>query len=150
MTPPVKHDPLLPDCILCDIDGTLAFLGGGRDPYDSSRAMEDTINMPVAEILEVFKFHRPDVLIIFVTGRHKADYEVTAKWLYEVAGFSGNAIYMRATGDKRKDSIVKQELYEKHIKGELNVLFVLDDRQQVVDMWRAIGLTCLQVAPGDF
>ena len=27
---------------------------------------------------------------------------------------------------------------------------VLDDRKQVVDMWRSLGLTCLQVADGDF
>jgi hypothetical protein len=26
----------------------------------------------------------------------------------------------------------------------------VDDRQKVVDMWRAEGLTCFQVAPGDF
>jgi probable HAF family extracellular repeat protein len=25
-----------------------------------------------------------------------------------------------------------------------------DDRNRVVDMWRSLGLTCLQVAPGDF
>ena len=27
---------------------------------------------------------------------------------------------------------------------------VFDDRQKVVDMWREIGLTCAQVAPGNF
>jgi len=27
---------------------------------------------------------------------------------------------------------------------------VIDDRQVVVDFWRAEGLTCLQCAPGDF
>ena len=26
----------------------------------------------------------------------------------------------------------------------------LDDRNKVVDMWREIGLTCFQVAPGGF
>ena len=31
-----------------------------------------------------------------------------------------------------------------------NVHFVLDDRQQVVDMWRSLGLTVFQVAEGDF
>ena len=31
-----------------------------------------------------------------------------------------------------------------------NVAMVFDDRQQVVDMWRDNGLTCFQVADGDF
>ncbi len=57
---------------------------------------------------------------------------------------------MRQEGDTRKDVLVKQEIYEREIKGRYNVLFVLDDRQQVVDGWRALGLTVFQVAPGDF
>jgi hypothetical protein len=31
-----------------------------------------------------------------------------------------------------------------------DVFCVVDDRQKVVDMWRENGLTCFQVAPGDF
>jgi hypothetical protein len=57
---------------------------------------------------------------------------------------------MRKYGDFRQDSIVKQEIYEQLIAPDYDILCVLDDRQQVVDMWREIGLTCLQVAPGDF
>ena len=58
---------------------------------------------------------------------------------------------MRASGDTRKDSIVKKELYEKHIKNKYYVSFWLDDRNQVVDMVRKeLGLLCLQVYYGDF
>jgi hypothetical protein len=57
---------------------------------------------------------------------------------------------MRKQGDFRRDSIVKKEIYDNDIKGKFDVEFVLDDRQQVVDMWREIGLKCLQVAPGNF
>ena len=42
------------------------------------------------------------------------------------------------------------ELYEQHVKDHYDVLCVFDDRNQVVDMWREIGLKCLQVQPGDF
>ena len=31
-----------------------------------------------------------------------------------------------------------------------DVICVYDDRQKVVDMWREIGLTCMQVAPGEW
>jgi hypothetical protein len=57
---------------------------------------------------------------------------------------------MRHTKDLRKDSIVKGEIYDSVIAPNYNVFFVLDDRNQVVDFWRSKGLTCFQVAPGDF
>ena len=34
--------------------------------------------------------------------------------------------------------------------GKDNVAMVFDDRNQVVDMWRQNGLTCFQVADGNF
>ena len=45
---------------------------------------------------------------------------------------------------------MKEEIYQQHIAGQYNVKFVLDDRQQVVDMWRSLGLTVFQVDEGDF
>jgi len=38
---------------------------------------------------------------------------------------------MRPQGDMRKDSIVKRELFDAHICDQYNVLFVLDDRDQL-------------------
>lgn len=57
---------------------------------------------------------------------------------------------MRPENDYRKDTIIKREIYEKEILNKFNVLFVLDDRDCVVEQWRDMGLTCLQVAEGDF
>lgn len=57
---------------------------------------------------------------------------------------------MRPEGDIRKDSIVKREIFENYIRDYYNIQFVLDDRNQVVEMWRSLGLKCLQVAEGDF
>jgi hypothetical protein len=34
--------------------------------------------------------------------------------------------------------------------GKKNIMCVFDDRDKVVNMWRRNGLTCLQVADGDF
>ena len=47
-------------------------------------------------------------------------------------------------------TIVKKEILDRDILPRWDVLFAIDDRQQVVDMWRANGVTCLQCAPGDF
>jgi hypothetical protein len=57
---------------------------------------------------------------------------------------------MRPAADSRKDSIVKAELFWEHVAPHWNVRGVIDDRDQVVAMWRALGLMCAQVAPGDF
>ena len=57
---------------------------------------------------------------------------------------------MRATGDQRRDSIVKLEIFDQEIRDRYHVIGVFDDRQQVVRMWRALGLTVFQVAEGDF
>ena len=60
-------------------------------------------------------------------------------------------LYMRETNDKRKDYIVKRELYEKYVKPYYSILFWLDDRDQVVDMVRTrLNLTCFQVNYGAF
>ena len=37
-----------------------------------------------------------------------------------------------------------------HINGKYNVLGVFDDRDQVVSVWRSLGLTCFQVNWGNF
>jgi hypothetical protein len=57
---------------------------------------------------------------------------------------------MRKTGDSRKDSVVKDELYQEYVAGKYNVFLVLDDRSSVVEFWRSKGFPCWQVNPGDF
>lgn len=59
-------------------------------------------------------------------------------------------LYMRPTGDERRDDVVKKEIYERDIAGKYNVLFCMDDRQRCVDLWRSLGLVCFQVDYGDF
>ena len=137
--------------IICDLDGTLALLNG-RSPYDASRAEEDLLNDPVANLIEVYahqKLH--DIDLILMSGRDDVYRPQTERCLKKNNITHYKALYMRKAGDRRKDSIVKRELYEKHVKDTYNVLFVLDDRDQVVEMWRKeLRLTCLQVEYGDF
>ena len=61
------------------------------------------------------------------------------------------SLHMRAADDYRKDDEVKFELYKENVDDKYFIHYVLDDRNQVVDMWRdKCNLTCFQVAPGDF
>ena len=139
-------DGNLQDAILCDIDGTLAHMGS-RSPYDWKKVGEDTRDVAVADILA---HYNGELHIVLLSGRDSVCRQETIDWLNRYA-IPYDMLLMRAEGDNRKDNIVKRELYEQHIAGKFNVFFVLDDRQQVVDMWRnELGLKCLQVAEGNF
>lgn len=83
------------------------------------------------------------------SGRTDACRDATALWLAEHVGVPFE-LFMRKAGDVRKDSVVKLELFDRHIRHRYRVLYVLDDRAQVVQAWRSIGLTVFQVAEGDF
>ena len=137
--------------VICDLDGTLSLLNG-RNPYKPETCDEDKVNRPVAMILELFyqSFKDGDV-ITFLSGREYKYRTQTRKFLNRAISFRNYNLFMRETDDFRKDSIVKKELFDKYIKDEYDVLFVMDDRNQVVDMWRnELKLTCLQVAEGNF
>jgi predicted kinase len=63
----------------------------------------------------------------------------------------GSKLWMRATADNRKDTIVKKEIYEREIAGKYNVVGVVDDRPSVCRMWRYdIGLLVFQVHDREF
>lgn len=132
--------------VIVDIDGTLA-LHNGRSPYDLSRCSDDLPNRGV--IAAVQAAAADGLQVIYCSGREDSARDVTAEWITRHVGVSG-PLYMRAADDKRKDAVVKRELFDTHIRDRFDVLYVLDDRQQVVDMWRALGLTVFQVAKGDF
>lgn len=148
----LEQDIILPRCIICDIDGTIA-LTTGRDIYDNTMVHTDIVNEHVVDILRMYHTHVYSVEVIYLSGRMDSSREVTEKWLKDNKLWFNEdeqKLLMRKTNDFRKDSIIKKELYEEHIKDKYYVEFVLDDRTSVVTMWRELGLLCLQVYWGDF
>jgi predicted kinase len=139
-------DQGLPSAWLVDVDGTLALMSG-RSPYDWTRVGEDEPNHPVVDLVRGLA--GGGHAIVVVSGRDGSCRAQTRDWLVR-HGIPFDDLLMRAAGDQRKDSVVKREIFEAEIRPRWQVRGVLDDRQQVVAMWRAIGLTCAQVAPGDF
>jgi hypothetical protein len=136
--------------IICDLDGTLA-LTGNRDTYNPETVEDDLLNEPIAHILHVYSQQTEfPVQLILITGRFEKYREQTDRWLAKY-GINYYILFMRRDTDFRKDIILKKEIYKRHIKDKYDVLFVLEDRDQVVRMWRkSLGLTCLQVEYGDF
>ncbi len=142
----IKYNPDLKWAIICDIDGTLAKMHN-RSPYEWSKVGEDHVNHPIKDIINTYSGNRFEIIV--VSGRDGICAFETQQWL-DNNSICYDKIHMRPVGNQEKDSIIKERIYSEHIKDKYNVLFVLDDRNQVVDMWRSLGLTCLQVAPGDF
>lgn len=147
--------------IVCDLDGTLAdcehrvhHVRNTPKNWDAFFAgvREDRVNYPVLSVLNKFvDYEGFQYKLIFCSGRPERCRADTEAWLMEQACLAKDdyTLLMRKDGDFRADHIVKQEILDNSIPKE-RVLFVLDDRQQVVDMWRRNGLTCFQVAEGNF
>lgn len=144
---PYEPKPDAPQAVLVDIDGTVALMCA-RSPYDETRVHEDRPNRPVIEAVRAMWLQGHDV--VFTSARTEACKDATEAWLNEHWGTGFAGLYMRAEGDMRKDAVVKAELFDRHIRDRWNVTAVFDDRRQVVDMWRDLGLTVFHVAEGDF
>lgn len=141
------QDSSLPKAIICDLDGTLSLLNG-RDPYDASSADEDGLNTPVASVLAMAKAQGYKVILL--SGREQLYREPTERFLLKHQ-IAYDLLLMRTTNDYRKDNVIKKELFQQEIAGKYFIEFLLDDRNQVVEMWRKdLQLPCFQVNYGDF
>lgn len=134
------------NAICVDLDGTLADLGD-RDPYATWGVSKDQVNIPVKTVIKAMAEYG-NCEIIMVSGREEKVRVETENWL-KTHKIPYTHLYMRTSGDRRKDSQVKKEIYT-HVLPNYNVLFILDDRTQVVDQLRSMGLTVFQVADGNF
>ena len=140
--------------IIVDIDGTIAdhYDENGvqtREHHDYGQVINDR---PIWSIINLVKIlHAEDFDILVTTGRmdRPGVREDTTSWLDQY-NVPFEKLIMREDRDFRPDNEAKLDLYEKHIKGQYDVEFVLDDRDRVVKMWREQGLKVLQVAEGDF
>lgn len=142
---PYKRDISKPSAYIFDIDGTLAQMGD-RSPYDFTQVHKDTVKKDVARVSSILD--REDWTII-MSGRSEECRQQTEEWL-EKNGIEFDELYMRAKGDNRPDWQIKYDLFNEHVRNRYNVRGVFDDRNQVVALWREMGLTCFQVDYGDF
>jgi phosphoglycolate phosphatase-like HAD superfamily hydrolase len=149
--------------VIFDLDGTLALIDKRRAiSMDADGKMDwntffnpsmielDEPNAPVIEMAKMLK--AAGHMIVILSGRSKATKEATREWLNEF-GVPFDVLKMRPTSNEFKfkpDDKLKQDWLDQLFTDRSDILCVFDDRQKVVDMWRANGLTCMQVAPGNF
>lgn len=144
-------------CYIFDIDGTLADCGHRlhhiqKQPKDWDAFFAETHNdAPIEHMIDIFLAIEDVRCVVFVSGRPERTRTVTENWLVEHVLTCGEpSLYMRADGDHRDDDIVKIELLAQIRADGYEPIMAFDDRTRVVNAWRAAGIPCAQVAPGDF
>lgn len=142
-----------PKAVIFDLDGTLA-LHVARGPYELDKLSTDAPNPMVVEYAKML--HQAGYTIITVSGRESGTkenlreyFDATMAWL-DTHQIPWSYHFQREALDTRKDDIVKEEIFWNKIAPNFNVKLAIDDRQNVVEMWRRIGVECFQVAHGDF
>lgn len=152
-----QHVALAPaGVVFCDIDGTLANIDHRRIYVErkpknwvkfKARMDRDT---PIAHIIDALRtLDDAGWQVVLMSGRGEESRSVTQAWMarHEVPYV---ALYMRALHDYRRDDVVKEELLMAARLDGFDPTLVLDDRNQVVNMWRKHSIRCIQVAFGDF
>lgn len=136
--------------IIVDVDGTLAKMNG-RLPFEYNKVKDDIVIPHVANIVNAYRKAYPEHFIIILSGRENVAtdndcnvLQLTQKWLIDNL-IAHDFIFLRAAGDRRKDTIVKKEIFLNKIAPMFDISFVIDDRPSVCRMWRDLGLDVVQV-----
>jgi len=149
--------------IIFDLDGTLALIderrrisimSNGKMDWDTffnpTNIALDGPNTPVIETARLFKKNGFDIVIF--SGRSEITKEATEFWL-EQFNVPFDLLKMRPTSKEFKfmrDDDLKQGWLNELFPNKSEIFAVFDDRNKVVEMWRRNGITCFQVADGDF
>ena len=132
------------NAIIVDVDGTLAEMID-RGPFDWAKVSHDRVRWHIREMVKLYSEGGYNIIVF--TGRDGCCADDTLAWL-DAAKIPHDEFYIRPEGDTRKDYIVKEEMFNK-IKDRYNVKLVIDDRPQVIRMWRRLGLSVINANPRD-
>ena len=127
--------------ILVDIDGTLSVLNG-RNPFKYNEAGSDTLNKPIADLVNLYK--NAGYSVILLTGREDYSRRVTEDWLLR-HGIDYEVLFMRPSGDYCKSTTLKRRIYEENIAPHYEVELVLEDFDKNIIMFNELGLPTLKV-----
>jgi len=149
--------------VIFDLDGTIALIDDRRKLstkdngkidwdvfFNPDNINLDQPNNAVITILRLLKDAGNRIVIL--SGRSKATKDATKVWLKKF-DVPFDVLKMRPTSRDfmyMPDDQLKQMWLNQLFPDKNDIVCVFDDRQKVVDMWRNNGLTCMQVANGDF
>lgn len=149
-----------------DLDGTIANIEHRRHLVQKAQKQhnwkaffaacrDDKPNAPIIEIMESLSSHAE---IWIWSGRSDEVRYQTEAWILQNCLLAcqtpakiHRTLKMRAQKDFTPDEILKRRWLDEMRQADRDRLVaVFDDRDKVVAMWRAAGVTCCQVASGDF
>lgn len=147
-----------PRIVISDLDGTLTntdhrqhFVRQEKKDWKSffEGMIDDPVHLHVAEVISLLE---DNYYIYYASGRPDSYRDLTIKWFKDKLGRTvfGDNLFMRPRNDSRRDDIVKEIILDFELLPRGQPYIILDDRDQVVNMWRNRGYTCFQVAPGNF
>ena len=139
-----ERDIQLPPCIVVDIDGTVARMHD-RGPYEWHKVGQDHPRVEILNLIHAMSMTHHDMNVVFLSGRDGICEGETREWLKKHCSIQKYELFMRKQNDLRKDRIIKEELFWKHVANRYNVVFAIDDRRQMIHFWSDIGVTLLNV-----
>lgn len=137
------------DSTLCNIDHRLHFMKGEKKDWKGffDGIKDDTLNKWCKDIIRGV---RDNNVIVLCSGRPDNYREATVNWLRENR-VPYDHLFMRERNDYRRDDVIKENILDLEVLSRYNsVNFAIDDRKQVVDLWRKRGIVTLQCAEGNF
>lgn len=157
----IKGQPMK-NIIICDIDGTLCTDEHRNYLLQCEPRKWDEyfdlchLDQPVEAVVKVLRMAKwkdrggidPPYKIHLMTARVDTVRQKTIDWL-KLHNVPYDTITFRPADSRVQDNVLKT-MWANELGGPDRVLFVLEDRQRVVDAWRQAGYTCFQVAPGNF
>lgn len=161
---PIQRANKNPHVVLFDIDGC-CIESDGRLPHliAGDRVTYDNLYHTDSEIHEVSFLYRmllqqPDLVCLFVTSRRECSRNYTSNQLHALFGehFKPENLLMRPDnvneefGADTPDTVLKPRLVAERGYELKDILFVIEDRNTMVDKWRELGVVVLQPRPGDF
>lgn len=145
-TPYMEQDETLEKIILSDCDGCINIVSRHRSPYDGSLCHLDEPNEIVVDYLRMM--HEKGMKIILMSGLEDCYRENRENWL-KANNVPYDELYMRKAGDNRKDWVIKDELFEKHIKDKYFVYAIIEDRMQMREYYTNKGLSHRMLSIGN-
>lgn len=137
------------DTVVIDLDGTLAnvdhrlhFIKREKPDWNGffKACVDDEPNDWCVELIRSLSSAGNNVLI--VSARSRMVEQETEQWIFKQVGPLARLVLLRDEGNTTPDDDLKIKWL--HSYGKEKILFVVDDRQRVVDMWRKEGIVCLQ------
>lgn len=146
--------------VIFDLDGTLAIIDKRREIatkedgkinwktfFSPENIQLDEPNYPVISTFKALK--ESGFRVGIFSGRDAISRKESELWLKQY-GINPDFFHMRPQGSFIKDDVLKKKWLDEELENGHEILCTFDDRDKVVKMWRDNGISCFQVAPGEF